>query len=524
MKILVVDDDRENVYMLETLLKGCGYQTASASNGADAIAALRDDGYDLTISDILMPVMDGFQLCRECKQNDKLRHMLFVFYTGAYTDEKDEEFALQLGADRFIRKPAHPEEFIKIIKDLVDQAEAGNVPTREPLLREEKEVFKRYTQLLSKKLDHKMHQLKEEANQRTRIEEKLRQSEARYKTIVEMIPEAITISDLEGSIVYVSPQTLELHGFTHPDELLGRNALELIAPEEREKAMLNLNKTMAAGVVKDLEYIMLKTDGGRFVGELSAALIKDDSGGPEGFIAVIKDITQRKRAEEKIKNSLKEKEVLLKEIHHRVKNNLQIITSLLNLQAAHIEDSQTLEVFEEIRNRIHSMALVHEKLYQSENFSRIDFKSYAEKMVNDLLYAYQLNVGIDMDLQVDSTSLDIDTAIPCGLVLNELVTNALKHAFSGRKHGRIRVSFQEMSRLYYELIVQDNGIGIPQSITIETTESLGLKLVQILTTQMNGTLELRRNRGTTVIIRFRGEEPRETVPGPGQQPGRGKYE
>ena len=217
-----------------------------------------------------------------------------------------------------------------------------------------------------------------------------------------------------------------------------------------------------------------------------------------------KQIIERRRAEERIRASLKEKEVLLREIHHRVKNNMQVISSLLKLQAGYVKDKADIEMFKESQNRIKSMALVHEKLYQSEDLSNIDFKGYIEHLANTLFRSYGIN-GTKTALKVDAEDvmLGVDTAIPCGLIINELVSNSLKYAFPAGREGEIEIVFRLIDENEIELMVSDNGVGIPEDLDFRNSNSLGLKLVNILTDQIGGRLELDRSKGTRFRIRLR---------------------
>jgi len=191
---------------------------------------------------------------------------------------------------------------------------------------------------------------------------------------------------------------------------------------------------------------------------------------------------ERKRMEEWIKASLKEKEVLLKEIHHRVKNNLQIISSLLNLQSEYIKDEQDLEIFKVSQNRIESMALIHEKLYQSEDLAQIDFSEYIRDLVASLFCSYELNLdAIELKINVEQIFLNIETAIPCGLIINELVLNSLKHAFPIGNSGEIYINLYENDENEIALTISDNGIGFSQDFDFRNTSSLGLQLVNALT-------------------------------------------
>jgi PAS domain S-box-containing protein len=201
------------------------------------------------------------------------------------------------------------------------------------------------------------------------------------------------------------------------------------------------------------------------------------------------DITESRRAEEQIKSSLTEKEVLLKEIHHRVKNNLQIISSLLNLQSAEIEDTVASQKFRESQDRVKAMALIHERLYQSSDLAKIDFAGYVRNLTGHLLRSYKINANTTrLNLQVDSVPMNLDVAIPCGLIINELVSNAFKYAFPNGEEGEITVYFAEGDNQTIKLVVQDNGAGIPDELNPEASDSLGLKLVRSLTEQLGGSI------------------------------------
>ncbi|MBE8990780.1 hypothetical protein IQ275_27155 [Nostoc sp. LEGE 12450] len=212
---------------------------------------------------------------------------------------------------------------------------------------------------------------------------------------------------------------------------------------------------------------------------------------------------ERKQAEEQIKASLQEKEVLLKEIHHRVKNNLQIISSLLNLQAEYLKDNQALEVFKDSQNRIETMALIHEKLYQSQDLAKINFAEYIQDLVTNLFYSYNVNSSaITLKMNVEEVFLAIDAAIPCGLIINELISNSLKYAFSQRKTGEICIDFCSIETNLFTLAVSDNGVGFAQDFDFQATESLGLRLVKGLTHQLQGNIDFISYNGVKCKIIF----------------------
>ena len=215
------------------------------------------------------------------------------------------------------------------------------------------------------------------------------------------------------------------------------------------------------------------------------------------------NITAQKQAAEQIKASLREKEVLLTELHHRVKNNLQIISSFLNLQSGYIEDAKTLEILKAAENRVISMALVHEQLYLSQNLAQIDSASYIKQLASNLFGSYNINTdAIKFKINVDKILLVVNTAITCGLIINELISNALKYAFIEGQTGEVTINFQSSDRGKLILVVSDNGIGLPENFDWQKTESLGLQIVQALTNQLQGEIEIERNNGTEFRITF----------------------
>jgi len=223
-----------------------------------------------------------------------------------------------------------------------------------------------------------------------------------------------------------------------------------------------------------------------------------------------KEIVERKQAEERIKGSLREKEVLLKEIHHRVKNNLQVISSLLKLQAEYAWDEKDIVLFKESQNRIKAIALVHEKLYQSENLASVDLNEYINHLANALFRTYGVDTNrIALKIDVADVILGVVTAIPCGLIINELVSNSLKYAFPEGKKGEIKITLGSRNKGNIELTVSDNGIGMPKDLDSREAKSLGLKLVHILTDQLGGKLEVDRSEGTSIHIQFKKIEYKE---------------
>jgi PAS domain S-box-containing protein len=217
--------------------------------------------------------------------------------------------------------------------------------------------------------------------------------------------------------------------------------------------------------------------------------------------ALQKEIYEHNIDEERIKASLKEKEVLLKEIHHRVKNNMQIISSMLGLQSAYVQDKKYNEMLQDSQNRIKSMALIHEKLYQSDNMAQVNFSEYVNSLITNLYSSYSINKeNIKLNINLEKISFNIDTAIPLGLIINELVSNSFKHAFPDNRTGEIVVDISRIDDTHYRLIIRDNGIGFAQKSTY--TNTLGLNLVNALTEQIDGKLDIKSHEGSTFIITF----------------------
>ncbi|NEQ18470.1 MAG: hypothetical protein F6K44_34385 [Moorea sp. SIO3E2] len=215
------------------------------------------------------------------------------------------------------------------------------------------------------------------------------------------------------------------------------------------------------------------------------------------------DITERKQAENQVRASLTEKEVLLKEIHHRVKNNLQIISSLLRLQSRKVEDPQALSLFKDSQHRVQSMALIHQQLYQSPNLAQINFGKYIQTLTNNLFRSYGINPQtIALNIEVTTAPLTIDVAIPCGLIINELVSNSLKYAFPENQEGKMEISLSSDQQGQLILKVSDNGIGLPDNLDFQSTKSLGLSIVRNLTAQLGGNIILDCSQGTRLEIKF----------------------
>ncbi|CAG1000852.1 putative sensor histidine kinase pdtaS [Methanosarcinales archaeon] len=329
-----------------------------------------------------------------------------------------------------------------------------------------------------------------------------KQAELEYKTLLKTALDGFYVVDTRGCILDVNDSYCHMIGYSR-DELLNMNIKDVDAIDTEEVIGERVSRIMEIGW--DRFETRHRRKDGRII-EIEASVNYINAGIGKLFV-FMRDITERKEAGEKIEESLKEKEILLREIHHRVKNNMQIISSLLKLQAGTIKDEKYLDIFKESQNRILAMSLVHETLYRSEGFSRINARDYITSISNGIVQSYRdRGNNISMNLNIEDIALGIDSSIPCGLIINELITNSLKHAFPDRRNGEIKIVLTNINghEYEYELIVSDNGIGLPEDIDFRKTETLGLHLVSMLAEdQLSGTIDLYQNNGTEFKIRFK---------------------
>jgi PAS domain S-box-containing protein len=335
--------------------------------------------------------------------------------------------------------------------------------------------------------------------ERKQAEEALKKSEEKYRHLVENSNEVLYALDVSGKITYISPVVKTLSGYD-PAEISGKNFAEFVFKEDSERVLEEFKKNAIGGPESIECRIVTKSGDLRWIRSSGRPIYLNDQF--LGVQGVISDITDQKRAEEKIKSSLKEKEAMMREIHHRVKNNLQIITSLLRLQSRFIKDKTLKETFEIAQNRIKSMALIHEILYLSENLDEIVFSDYIKRITDHLRYVFSKKASkIQFELKGSEFYLNIDRAIPCGLIVNELVSNAFKHAFPDGKPGKIQVELENKLDRYF-IEIKDNGVGFPDDVDMKNTETLGLQLVSDLVKQIEGSFEMRYDRGTIFKIAF----------------------
>lgn len=321
-----------------------------------------------------------------------------------------------------------------------------------------------------------------------------RRAEQRFRSLLEAAPDAMVIANTAGHIQLVNSQTERVFGYPR-QELLGKSVHLLIAERCRAQNPMVDERRSGATVAwrareSPRELFGLRRDGEEFPVEISVSPLQTKEG--TLILSAVRDISERKRIEH-ILESLNEKELMLKEIHHRVKNNLAVISSLFYMQSTYTSDEPTIKILRESQDRVRSMSLVHETLYRSENLAAIDFGAYAQDLSERLFRTYGATGGkIRLITQLDPVSLGIDQAIPCGLILNELITNAFAHGFPGERQGEIRVQVGRGAPAEMKLSVCDDGVGFPAGLDIEHANTLGLRLIRALTRQIDGRFEIRR--------------------------------
>lgn len=338
-------------------------------------------------------------------------------------------------------------------------------------------------------------------------EELLRQSEEKYRMLIENIPVVTYMGNTKDrTITFITPNVKEVDGYT-PEEYYKLSSdnwwFGRIHSDDVESVMKAYEQSLKEDKSLDIEYRIRRKDG-KYIWLNNRAMGTYMKEGEIYFYGIFSDITKRKKMEDQIKTSLREKEVLLREIHHRVKNNLQTISSLLRLQIRLIDEDRYGEIFRDIQNRIQVISLVHEKLYRSKDIANIDINDYIDSLVKVILQSHGATAGrISVNVEHNDISFDIDKAVTCGLIVNELVSNAVKYAFPGNRNGEVMVAIRPLSDNEIELIVSDNGIGMQEDLDIKKVESLGLQLVVILSEeQLKGKIELNRTEGTEFRIKF----------------------
>jgi PAS domain S-box-containing protein len=479
--ILIVDDNPANLNLLSNILSKQGYKIRAALSGTVALKSVRLTPPDLILLDILMPEIDGYAVCQALKASP-ITQDIPVIFISALNEVLDKVKAFSLGGVDYISKPFQTEEVLARVENQLR------------------------IQRLSKQLLEQNIRLQQQLRERQQAEQALQASQQQLELALEGSEQGWWDWNILTGEVSLSERWWQMLGY-EVDELPGHLSTweRLIHPDDRAWVIELLDAHLQdSSVPYNFDYRFLTKSGEwKWIACYGKVVVRDELNKPLRMSGTHRDITEQKQAQEQIQTSLKEKEVLLKEIHHRVKNNLQIVKSLLQMQCRRTKEQEGLLVLQDSQNRIASIALVHEKLYRSDDLANIDFAQYIPDLTIHLFETYNVSSNtINLKIKVHDIALDIDRAIPCSLIINELVSNSLKYAFPANRKGEIYVEFYPNSDDTLTLTVRDNGIGIPEAFDIATATSLGLTLVQGLVEQLEGTLELDRSQGTAFKITF----------------------
>ncbi|MEY2977192.1 MAG: response regulator [Prochlorotrichaceae cyanobacterium] len=478
--ILIVDDHPTNLEILYPILSKAGWGVRVEVEGLQALHQVHQNPPDLILLDIMLPGLDGFNVCQQLKADAKTADIPVIFMT-ALTDTADKLKGFSLGAVDYITKPFQQEEVLARVK-----------------LHLESQHMAKLLHSQNTQLQRLMLELETRVEERTRA---LKESEAQLQqqlAAIESAIDGIAILDVQQHYIYVNQSHLSLFGYQQAQDLLGKTWHCLYSPQEVKRFQTYIFPQLTECGHWQGEAIAQRQDGTVFEEEVSLTLIEGI-----GMICVCRDISDRKRAEVALQQSLHEKELLLKEIHHRVKNNLLVVSSLLELQAEHISDLKAIQGFEDSQNRIRSMALVHEKLYKSKNLASVNMKEYLTELVEYLCNAFDAqHRNIEMELDLSPIFLNIETVTPCGLIVSEIVSNIFKHAFLGKSGGKFWLSAHQNDEKVIDIMVRDNGVGFPDGFNLHSSDSLGLNLIILLTKQLRGKIQYRYEGGSLFQLVF----------------------
>lgn len=521
MKLVIVDDIATNRKLLRVTLEAEGHTTLEAADGMEALEILAREQVDGVVSDILMPRMDGYRLCHEIRADKRLRDLPIVIYTSTYTAEADEKLAIELGADKYLTKPASVEKILAALQEALGRKHSA--PRGGALL--QADVLREYSDRLVTKLEERNIELERQIRMAA-LSMDVGAALAHGETLPEVLQRCANALVQHLGAAYAGIWT---HTRTE-------NAMELRASAEVCRSA-NGNggmpvgrfkiDTIARGRKPFLTNSMLEESGiagqewirheglvafagypliadGYLLGVL-AVLARDplEQATLERLGSVADAVAlgiERKWAEQELRRGVFEKTILLKEVHHRVKNNLQVICSLLSMQLA-CADESAARPLNDAHSRVLAMSLIHEQIYQSDTLTDLDFGEYIRLLAGGLFAAYCVDQSrVRLELSVEPIHLVMSQAIPCGLILNELLSNALKHAFSDGRLGVIRITVRNTGNGCAELSVSDDGIGLPADFSMAVSRSLGLTVVSTLILQLRADLTVTGVGGASFVF------------------------
>ena len=453
IKVLIAEDDYLVSEEISRILKKIGCTVVcTASNGEQAIEKTYSLKPDVILMDIKMPIIDGLEATQKIQQTCPTP---VVIMTAHESLELVNE-ASQMGASAYLVKPPQQDEIERSIIIAIA----------------------RHDDLME-----------------------LRRLKNEWETTFNAIENAVFLIDMDGKIQNCNKKTTLLFDLPF-EQIIGKHCWQVV-----HKTTERIKNCPFQRLVKSLKRENMIFPVGNKWFEATVDPIFDSSNNLTGAVHIVSDITEKKQAEEKLKGLLKEKEVLIKEVHHRVKNNFNVIVSLLKLQSKNIKDTRVLELFRESQNRIKSMALIHQNLYQSKDITNINLKEYISSLTRTLYHSYNVDTNrVSLRIDIENISLEIEQIIACGLIVNELISNSFKHAFpeSWKKKGDVLLHMKEKKGNEIELMVSNNGVPLPDNFDIQKTDSLGMKLVSMLAEgQLKGSLKILTKDATQFFICFK---------------------
>jgi PAS domain S-box-containing protein len=472
--IILADDNVDMRNYVARLLREQGYAVTAIRDGEEALAAVREHHPDLVLSDIMMPRLDGFGLLSALREDHQSSTIPIILLSARAGEEARIE-GLQQGADDYLTKPFTARELLARVGACLE-----------------------------------MSRLRKAADTQLRILE----NEREFRALAEMMPQIVWVTRPDGWNIYHNQRWVDYTGLTL-EESYGHAWLSALHPDDKQRAGDAWQRATPQNEIYSLECRLRRADGAYRWWLIRGVPRLNEQGIIQKWYGTNTDIHDLKQNEENIKYvsnnlqaALNEKEVLLKEVYHRVKNNLQVVSSLINLQARPVKNEEAKGLLKQSADRIKAMALVHEKLYQSRDLAKIDFGDYIGSLVDSLLYGFGITSNqVKLSTDIKGIILGIDRAIPCGLIINEVLSNALKYAFPPGQQGIIDISFTH-DQNEYKLVVSDNGVGLPDGFDIYKSKTLGLQLVTGLAiNQLEGQINLDKNKGTSITIHFPYEEP-----------------
>jgi len=333
-----------------------------------------------------------------------------------------------------------------------------------------------------------------------RVEEEISIQKSYFENLFQMSPDALVILNNGVEIVQINSEFEKLFGYTEK-EVIGKFINNLIVPEELNEESIGYAKAITSGKTISFESVRNHKNGTRIDIEAIGKPIKLGEN-QLALLVIYRDISVRKKHEQQIMRDLEEKEVLLKEVHHRVKNNMQVISSMLKLQSRYIDDKKALELFKNSQDRVKSMALIHERIYNSPDLASVNFEEYVRNLAHNLFVSSRINSNnVVLEIDIKNIAVNMNKAVPLGLIINELISNALKHAFPNERKGKLSISIKK-KKDKFELIVADDGVGCKKDLEFEKADTLGLQLVHALTQQLKGELQFNSGNGTRFILTF----------------------